>query len=142
MTGDPEELGRRVARRFVMRGARPDVRQLAEQMGIEIAQRETPPPAQSRLRSEYRCQPPHIVLYRDPIDSLAAAVHANQRLDMLACDLEAVHIAHEIFNHLEFGPRFGPLRPDEVEAAAHALAQELLGLTFDPRELSAMADGG
>ena len=75
------------------------------------------------------------------MESLTAAVHANQRLDMLACDLEAVHIAHEIFHHLEFGHRFGPLRPDEVEAAAHAFAQELLGLTFHPLELSAMADG-
>lgn len=141
MTGDPAELGRRVARRFIVRGTRPDVRDLAAHMGIQIAQRETPPPAQARLRSEYQCQPPHIILYRDPIESLAAAVHANQRLDMLACDLEEVHIAHEIFHHLESGQHFGPLRPGEVEAAAHAFAQELLGLTFDPRELSAMADG-
>jgi hypothetical protein len=109
---------------------------MAADLGVQIIEREAPPPAQPQLRSEYQGQPPRITLYRDPLDSLAAAVHANQRFDMLACDLDSLHIAHELFHHLESGQRSGPLQAHEVEAAAHAFAQELLGASFDPRELS------
>ena len=139
MANDAAGLGRRVARRFIVRGVRPGVKQLAERMGVEVLKREAPPPAQPRLRSEYRSDPPRIILYRNPIDALAAAIHANQRFDMLNCDLDEVHIAHELFHHLEFGRRFGPLKPEEVEEAAHAFAQELLDLKFHPGELSELA---
>jgi len=139
MIDDARALGRRLARRFIVQGVRPEVRQIAAEMGVGIEEQEGPPPAQPRLRSEYQAEPSRIILYRDPIDSLAAAIHANQRFDMLACDLDGVHIAHELFHHLEFGQRFGPLNSEEVEEAAHAFAQELLDLKFDPRELSALA---
>ena len=136
--GDPTALGRRVAARYILRGARPGAAAVAAQLGVEVVVREAPPPAQPRLRSEYQADPPRITLYRDPMDILAAAIHANQRFDMLACNLDEVHIAHELFHHLEFGGRFGPLDREEVEAAAHGFAAELLGLTFDPRELSSL----
>jgi hypothetical protein len=130
-----EALGRRVARRLMVRGERPQVRTAAEQLGVEIVEQAAPPPAQPGLRSEYRKDPPRIILYRDPIRLLAGAIHANQRFDMLNCNLVEVHIAHELFHHLEAADRFGKLRPEESEEAAHAFAQELLGLTFNPSEL-------
>ncbi len=58
---------------------------------------------------------------------------------MMRCDLVEVHVAHELFHHLQFGQRFGPLTPEEVEAAAHAFVQELMGLDFHPAEFSQMA---
>ena len=136
--GDATALGRRVAGRYVVRGVGPGAAALAAQLGVEVVVREAPPPAQPRLRSEYQADPPRITLYRDPIDLLTAAIHANQRFDMLACNLDEVHIAHELFHHLEFGERFGPLGREEVEAAAHGFAAELLGLAFDPSELSSL----
>ncbi len=129
-------LGQRVARRFIVRGERPKPSRLAQQMGVAVIQEEVPPPAQPRLRSEYRSAPPRIILYCDPIDELAAAVHANQRFDMMRCDLIELHTAHELFHHIEFGQRFGPLDPEEVEMAAHAFAEELMALDFHPAELS------
>ncbi len=142
MAEDLAGLGRRVAQRYIVRGVRPKPSALAGQMGVELMQQEAPPPAQPRLRSEYRSAPPRIVLYCDPIDELGAAIHANQRFDMMRCDLLEVHVAHELFHHIEFGQRFGELTPDEVEAAAHAFAQELLELDFDPAELSHLAGSG
>lgn len=112
------------------------MRELAAQMGVEVTEQPAPPLAQPGLRSEYQQRPPRIVLYRDAIDTLAAAVHANQRFDMLACNLDEVHIAHELFHHLEAGQRFGPLRQEEVEAAASGFTRTLLDLSFDPEELS------
>ena len=128
-------LGRRMAGRLMVRGERPSVRSVAEQLGVEIVEQAAPPPAQPGLRSEYRGDPPRIILYRDPIDLLAAAIHANQRFDMLACNLDELHIAHELCHHLEPRDRYGKLRQEESEEAAHAFAQELLNLSFDPREL-------
>jgi len=138
MAEDLDALGRRVAQRFIFRGVRPKPSDLAQQMGVEIARGESPPPAQPRLRSEYRAEPPRIVLYCAAIDQLAVAIHANQRFDMMDCDLAEVHIAHELFHHLEFGQRFGPLTPEEIEAAAHAFTQEVLELEFHPTEFSEM----
>ena len=39
MIDDPTELGRRVARRFIVRGVRPGVKDLASQLGVEIDER-------------------------------------------------------------------------------------------------------
>ena len=138
MAEDLGGLGRRVAQRFIFRGVRPKPSGLAKQLGVEIGREKSPPPAQPRLRSEYRAEPPRIILYSDAIDQVAAAIHANQRFDMMNCDLAEVHIAHEIFHHLEFGQRFGPLTSAEVEAAAHGFTQELLELEFHPTEFSEM----
>ena len=132
--GDPAALGRRVARRFIKRGKRPEVKALAEQVGVRVVEQEAPPPAQPGLRSEYRPCPPRIILYRDPLDQLDAVVRVDQRFDMLRSNVDDVHIAHELFHHLQHGDRFGPLYPEEEEEAAHAFAQELLGLEFHPTE--------
>jgi hypothetical protein len=136
MAQEAVALGRRIAQRFMPRGLRPKASDLAAQMKVELVLLEAPPPAQPRLRSEYTSTPPRITIYTDPINSLAVAIHANQRFDMMRCDLVELHIAHELFHHLASGQRFGPLTRDEVEAAAHAFAKELLGADFDPEELS------
>jgi len=133
---DPQPLGLRAARRLKRTGEQSDVRVLAAQMGVEIVEREAPPPAQPRLRSEYQPDPPRIILYRNPIDELAEALRADERLSAASCDLDEVHIAHELFHHVERTERLGPLAVAEAEEAAHAFARELLGLDFDPRELS------
>ena len=120
MNVDPASLGRRVAGRFIVRGIRPAPRTLAQQMGIAIEEQEAPPPAQPQLRSEYQHDSPRIILYRDPLDTLIAAIHANQRFDMMRCDLDEAHIAHELFHHLEFGQRFGQLVLAVPRNACHA----------------------
>lgn len=132
-------LGQRVARRFIVRGVRPKPSDLAAELGVQIVREASPPPAQPNLRSEYRADPPRIILYCDPIDELAVAIHLNQRFDMMNCDLEEVHIAHELFHHLEFGQRFGPLDPEEIEAAAHEFTREVMELAYHPTELSEIA---
>ena len=136
MKVDPEGLGKRIARRYVIRGMRPNARELAQQLGLPILVQDNPPEAQPGLRAEYRHDPPRIILYRDPLELLSGAIHANQRFDLLACNLDEVHIAHELFHHLEAGQRFGPLRREEVEAAAQGFVEQLLDLRFHPDELS------
>ena len=135
MKVDPPALGRRVASRYTIHERRPDVFRLAKELGVDIVEVENPPPAQPGLRSEYRPDPPQIILYRDPLDQLMAAIHANQRFDLLAIRMDDLHIAHELFHHLEKGGRFGPLRPEEIETAAHAFAQALLDTPFHPTEV-------
>ena len=139
MAEDTAALGRRVARRFMPRGLRPKPSDLAAQMQIEVVHVEAPPPAQPLLRSEYTSTPPRITIYTDPLSTLAVAIHADQRFDMMRCDLAELHIAHELFHHIESGQRFGPLTSEEVEAAAHAFAKELLGVDFEPEELDKLA---
>jgi len=136
MKVDPEGLGKRIAQRYLVRGLRPNLRELAAQLGVQIIVEDHPPQAQPGLRAEYRHEPPQIILYRAPLELLSGAIHATQRFDLLACSLEDVHLAHELFHHLEFGGTFGPLRPDEIEIAAHAFAQTLCDLTFHPTELT------
>ncbi len=133
---DPEALGRATARRFKAGGERQEVRALAAEMGVEIVERASPPPAQPGLRSEYRPDPPRIILYHNPIDELAEAVRAQGRFELAARELHDVHIAHELFHHLERVERLGPLSVELAEEAAHSFARELLGLPFNPRELS------
>ena len=136
MKVDAEALGKRIAQRYLLRGLRHYLRELAAQLGVQIIVQDHPPQAQPGLRAEYRHEPPQILLYRDPLELLSGALHANQRFDLLACNLEDVHLAHELFHHLEFGGTFGPLRPDEIETGAHAFAQTLCDLTFHPTELA------
>jgi hypothetical protein len=132
---EPEALGRRIADRYIVRGNYPKMRDLAAELGVQIVEQEAPPPAQPNLRSEYRPNPPQIILYRDPLDLLVAAIHAHQRFDLLSCNMDNLHIAHELFHHIENGGRCGPLRPDEIEIAAHSFAHRLLDLRFHPTEV-------
>jgi hypothetical protein len=136
MAEEAAELGRGEARRLLVRSVRPQVRRLADELGAAIVERQAPPPAQPRLRSEYRADPPRVILYRDSIDALAAAVRASRRSDMIGRSLDDMHIAHELFHHLEARGRFRRLSRQQSEEAAHAFARELLGLSFDPAELS------
>ena len=138
MAEELAQLGRRVARRFIIRGIRPKPSDLAKQMGVEVILQDKPPPAQARLRSEYRADPPRVIVYRHSITQLQAAAHANQRIDMMRCYLTDEHIANELFHHLEFGGRFGPFSPKEIEEVAHGFTQELCALDFHPTEFSEM----
>lgn len=136
MAGDINELGRRFARRVQPHGEQLRPSDLAAQMKVRIERRTLPPPAQPHLRSEYSPAPPTITLYCDAISAVGAALHAQQRFDLLRSDLEEIHIAHELFHHLEFVENAGPLTEEEVEQAAHAFVRALLALDFDPVELS------
>ncbi len=173
MADDVGALGRCVARCLLQVEARstvsgqacathPKPSELAAQMGVEVSQVQSPPPAQPRLRSEYAADPgiagfslprtarPRITLYTDPISALGTALQAKARStgSGQACatlsDLTELHIAHELFHHIE-SAGYGGLQPacteclrslirDEVETAAHAFAEELMGLDFDPEE--------
>ncbi len=64
MKVEAEALGRRVASRYIVRGVRPNVYDLAKELGVQITEQENPPPAQPSLRSEYRPKPPQIVHLR------------------------------------------------------------------------------
>jgi len=130
------EVGRRAAERLKASGVRTDVRQLAERMGIEVVVQAAPPPAQPGLRSEYQPSPPRIIVYRQAIAALSAKRRAGGHGESLTCDLEEVHLAHEIFHHLEAEEGLCLRDRGEAEEAAHAFAQELLGLPFDPSELA------
>ena len=135
MAEDAVALGRRVARHLIIEDVKPTPSRLASELNVEIIRKESPPPAQCGLRSEYCADPPQIILYLEPINELRASIQANQHLDRMCCDLEEVHIAHELFHYLEFTADFGPLPRAEAEAAAHAFTQELMGLDFHPSEL-------
>lgn len=112
------------------------MRGLAAEMGVEVEERAAPPPAQPGLRSEYQPDPPRIVLYHNPIDELAEALRGSGRLQDGSWGLDEVHVAHELFHHLERVEGVEGLSVGEAEEAAHAFVRELLGLGFDPRELS------
>ena len=130
------EVGRRAARLLKAAGLALDVRSLAAQWGVEILERGSPPPAQPALRSEYRPAPPRIILYLEAIACLANKLEPNGQPEMPGCDLVPVHIAHELFHHLEAERGLVLLGREEAEHAAHAFAQELLNLSFDPAALS------
>jgi hypothetical protein len=90
------------------------------------------------LRSEYRTEPPRIILYRQPIEAAFAALPAGRRLIARGA-FDDVHIAHELFHHLESASRVRKLSREQSERAAHAFARELLDLPFDPGELTLSA---
>jgi hypothetical protein len=112
---------------------------MAEDWAVAISEQRSPPPAQPRVRSEYSADPPRIVLYRDAIDALHAALRTDPSCTTTRRDLEEVHIAHELFHHLEADGRVASLPRDESERAAQAFAHELLSIPSDPRDLSPSA---
>jgi hypothetical protein len=128
MAEEAAELGRRAARPFIARGVRPRVRDLAAELGLTIEEQSSPPPPQPRLRSEYRADASRIILYRDTIDA-AFATLSEGREPTIARDLfDDLHVAHELFHHLEAEGRVEGLAGDASEQAAHAFARELLDL--------------
>jgi hypothetical protein len=108
-------------------------RQLADVLGLEIRPEEKSACAPPGLvvRSEYLPKPPTIVLYRQPLAELAELI-AARRPEWGGLDLEALHIAHEIYHYLEAG---GPV---DSESAAQAFVQELLQLDFSPKMLDSL----
>jgi hypothetical protein len=128
VSDDPASLGRRIARRYPGCGGRAELRELAAQLGIEVAEAQAPPPAQPGLRAEYQAHPPRITLYLAVIARLCPSLSEE-------CDLVAVHLAHELFHHLESARSLPSLPPAASEAAAHAFVRELCGLSFDPGTL-------
>jgi hypothetical protein len=133
MAEEPVALGQRLARGLRGIGGCPEARLLAQRMGVPVVEQDDPPRAQPGLRSEYRSAPPRIILYRSALERLSEALSANGRL---RCDPVEVHIAHELFHYLEEEEELDPLSREAAEEAAHAFTQSLLGLSFDPSELT------
>jgi hypothetical protein len=129
MKEGPAALGRRVARELLAVGRafpRPPlcVRTLANHLGIEVLTHDSPAPVQPGLHCEYQPCPPRIILY-------ASAVAVGRALPCpphAAGQLEDLHIAHEIFHHLQAAHRFAALSLAEEEEAAHAFAREVCSL--------------
>jgi signal peptidase II len=111
---------------------------LAEALGVKIEHRPVAVqlPAAVRVRSEYLAsdtagkQDATVVLYDIPLQELCRLV-AAKRPAWTRIDLEQVHIAHELFHHLNAG------RP-APERAAHAFTAELMHLDFRPEELDSL----
>jgi|GEM_PF-70544 len=128
-----EAAGRAAAKSLRNRLGEKSPQQIAETLGLQIRweTKSECAPAGLVVRSEYRPEPPGIILYREPLQELAGLV-ASRRPDLMALDLEALHIAHEIYHFLEAGG------PADSETAAHAFVEELLGLHFSPHILDAL----
>jgi signal peptidase II len=127
---NPEETGRKAAQEMAARFGKIPPMKMAETLGLRIEHRPLPPPGFSalRVRSEYLGDCGAIVLYDEPLRELSLLLSAK-RPDLAQVDLEAVHIAHEIFHHLS------PAQSAAAEKAAASFAAELLGLRFPPEEL-------
>jgi signal peptidase II len=128
-----EAAGRSAARALRDRYKDLSPQQLAETLGLQIQREiksECAPPGLV-VRSEYRCEPPTVVLYLEPLQELAGLV-AARRPELAALDFEALHIAHEIYHFLEAGG------PADSETAAHAFVEELLHLNFSPHILDTL----
>jgi len=130
---DAEEVGRMAAQAMRSRFGDLSPRAIAKALGIRVTHRPLPPPGlvSLRLRSEYLTNSATIVLYDEPLAELAHLICAK-RPALANLNLEALHIAHEIFHHLEAG------RPSTSEKAAHAFVAELLCLDFSPEELDSL----
>jgi hypothetical protein len=111
-------------------------------LGVEVLTLDSPPPAQPGLRSEYQPSPPRIVLYGSALvraptcgsrvqPSQPRLLRRSRRPPATRCQIEDLHIAHELFHHLQATHRFAPLTLAEEEEAAHAFAEEMLGLPCD-----------
>jgi len=102
--------------------------------------------------SEYREKPPAITLYRRSLAEANQLVQEHDLEDLLGLsDVEPIHLAHEIYHHLEAKKlilsasrfrletfRLGPLRlrtglPSLSEIAADRFALRLLGLKVAPK---------
>ncbi len=102
--------------------------------------------------SEYRGKPPAITLYRRSIMEANQLIQEHDLEDLLGfADVEPIHLAHEIYHHLEAKRlipgasgfrletlRLGPLRfrtglPSLSEIAADRFALRLLGLKVAPK---------
>ena len=137
MTEPPAALGRRVAQELMVSGASADVRPLADKLGVEIVTLDSPPPAQPGLRSEYQPSPPRIILYRTAIARVGAGARTptcgSRVPPATPHQIEDLHIAHELFHHLQATHRLARLSVAEEEEAAHAFAREVVRSWADPQ---------
>jgi hypothetical protein len=101
---------------------------LARELGIEIVEAPAPSPAQALLRSEYTADPPRIILYERTIRAVFARLQSTSYGVRSCAELRELHVAHELFHHLEMDGRFGSLTGEESEKAAHVFARHLCGL--------------
>ncbi len=102
--------------------------------------------------SEYRQKPPAITLYRRSMEEANQLIQEHDLRDLLGfADVEPIHLAHELYHHLEAKKmiigatrfrletfRLGPLRlrtglPSLSEIAADRFALRLLGLKVAPK---------
>jgi len=99
-------------------------------LGIEIIEAPSPPPAQPTLCSEYRANPPRILLYTRSLHGGSLGIDATQGNPSAYEVSKELHVAHELFHHLEMARRFGSLTRAESEAGAHAFARCLVRLAL------------
>ncbi len=130
---DDADAGRLAAKAMLARFGKISPRAMAEALGLHIERRPRPMPdlASLRVRSEYLTHSAAIVLYEEPLQELAQLLRAK-RPRLAGLNLEELHIAHELFHHLESG------RPAASEKAAHSFVRHLLGLDFFPAELDSL----
>ncbi|MBN1460365.1 MAG: hypothetical protein JXA57_12580 [Armatimonadetes bacterium] len=103
----------------------------ALQLGIELVKSPSPPPAQPGLRSEYTAAPPRITLYTQGLRAPSSDIHTAAGKPISFEFLRELHVAHELFHHLEMLGHFGALTRAESEKGAHAFADYLVRLTLD-----------
>lgn len=128
---DVVSLARRAADQLAV--ARPGLTpsECALQLGIEVVESSSPPPAQPGLRSEYTAAPPRITLYLRGLRSPVSEIQTAEGEPTSFKFLRELHIAHELFHHLEMAGRFGSLTRTESEKGAHAFARRLVRLALD-----------
>ena len=107
--------------------------QVAAALGVRIEHKLRPAPVLTdiHVRSEYLTSSATIILYDEPLRELAQLI-ANRRPKLSNTNLTELHVAHELFHHLESGRR------SAYERAAHAFVAELLKLDFSPEEFDAL----
>jgi len=129
----PEEAGCAIARALRTHFGDLPAHEMAAALGLKVEHRPLPPPGLSVLhvRSQYLADSAAILLYDEPLRELALRLSAR-RPDLAHLDLEAIHIAHEIFHHLESAPSRAS------EKAAASFVTELLYLDFSPEELDSL----
>jgi hypothetical protein len=145
--------GREWARELRRRYPEADTLVLAQKLGVEVKTSEQEGKLGNIiLRSEYYAEPPQIVIYTTSVKALEEIISRAGHTDLVPPDLLVpIHVAHELFHHLEIVKkdqlshrykvstlRIGRWRLLEsgvralTEIGAHAFVQTLLNLTCYP----------
>jgi len=127
--------------------------EIAAALRVPVTRSDEPAQAgPSVLFSEYRARPPSIILYARSLEETNGLIRAHGLEELLGlADVTPVHLAHELYHHLEgkkLTPgtagfrietaRLGPLHfrtglPSLSEIAADRFATALLGLRVPPK---------
>ena len=135
--------GRKAARELIWTTGESDPGRLCQLLGIKIERCPQPPPAlaQLGLRSQYLPRPATIVIYDS---ALSCQARAEKNATVASPTTEQLHLAHELFHHLEATGQLRPAFPSPrlvllgrrshslSEIAAHAFARELLQGRLSP----------